>query len=101
MEYHICELADFRLPHLVMHLVDGAGQEEIRHDHISLYGVLWGPAHRTAVHLELPDAAACAGPLPQEGGTLSGTWLQGRKWTGEWVCVYLSVSINGFTEYLE
>lgn len=79
MEYHLCELADLRLPHLVMHLVDGAGQEEVRHDHVSLYGVLRGPADCAAVHLELPDATACAGPLPQEGGALSGTGLQGRK----------------------
>lgn len=79
MEYHVCELADLRLPHLVMHLVDGEGQEKVRHDHVSLYGVLWGPAHCAAVHLELPDTAACARPLPQEGGALSGTGLQGRK----------------------
>lgn len=92
MEYHIRELADFRLPHLVMHLVDGTGQEEVRHDHVSLYGVLWGPAHRAAVHLELPDTAACTGPLPQEGGALSGTGLQGRKRQGRvGVCLFLCV----------
>lgn len=79
MEYNICELADFRLPHLVLHFVDGPRQEKVCHDHISLYGVLWGPADYSAVYLELPDTAAGARPFPQEGGALSGTGLQGRK----------------------
>lgn len=95
MEYHIRELADFRLPHLVMHLVDGAGQKEVCHDHVSLYGILWGSAHCAPVHLELPDTAACTRPLPQEGGALSGTGLQGR--TRQWrVSVYLSVSESSY-----
>lgn len=90
MEYYICKLADFRFPHLVMHLMDGAGQKKVCHAHVSLYGVLWGPAHCAAVHLELPDTAACAGPLPQEGGAFSGTGLQGRmrQWRVS-VCLFV------------
>lgn len=75
LEHHICKLADLRLPHMVVHAVDGAGQEEIRHAYISLHGVLREPAYRAAVHLELPNTATCPRPLPEEGRALQGTGL--------------------------
>lgn len=77
MEHHLCELADLRLPHLVVHAVDGAGSAQVCHDHLALHGVLREPAHRAAVHLELRGAGRRARALPEEGGAFQGTGLQG------------------------
>lgn len=53
VEHHVRELADLRLPHLVLYSVDGEGPEEVFNDHLSIHGVLWELAHHPAVHLEL------------------------------------------------
>lgn len=53
LEHYIRELADICLPHVVLHSVDGAGQEKVRHAHVTLYGGVWEPGNCAAVYLEL------------------------------------------------
>lgn len=53
VEYHLRELADLCVPHLVVHSVDGEGPQEVFNDHLSVHGVLRELAHYPAIHLEL------------------------------------------------
>lgn len=85
LEHHVRELADLRLPHLVLCSVDGEGPEEILHDHFSVHGVLREPAHRPAVHLELRVAAAGSWTLPEERSAFPGTGIESKT-----MCLYVS-----------
>ena len=78
VEHHLRELADVRLPDLVVHVVDGEGQAALRHADLPLHGAVWGPAARAAVYLELRDPGAHPRPLPQEEGALQRAGVQGR-----------------------
>lgn len=52
VEHHLCELADLRLPHVVVRPVDGEGPAAVRHAVVPLHGGLRQPGDRPAVHLE-------------------------------------------------
>lgn len=52
LEHHLRQLADLRLPHLVLHTLDGPQQTQVRHAHIAVHGCLRKPAADSAVHLE-------------------------------------------------
>lgn len=52
VEHHIRQLADVRLPHVVVHSVDGEGPEALRHDVLPLHGGVREPDHCAAVLLE-------------------------------------------------
>lgn len=51
LEHHIRQLADVRLPHVVLHAVDGEGPEALRHAVFPLHGGIRQPVDSSAVHL--------------------------------------------------
>lgn len=77
VEHHVRQLADVRLPHLVLRAVDGAGPPALRHADVSLHGGLRRPGHSAAVHLELRDHGAQSRLLREEEQPVPLAVLQG------------------------
>lgn len=109
VEHHVRQLADVRLPHLVLRAVDGARPEALRDALLSLHGGVRQPADCAAVHLEFRKPSERLGSVCQEeqpfpfaviqglGLSLCSTYMQSLKLTFRlqlWLNMFQSVPFN-------